>query len=792
MRSYLTQKVFRRLITNQPLRFRCPQNFYAYRPHNEFLSWKRTLFGISFKQPREPREAQLAPGLKLMNDLIQAENTQTRPPPIQDVVKAWKKFFKYKTQRKETVNTFEASYMLRAFRHIQNAIANGLLPESEGPTVDDKFVALQRLTKVPSEKHNKHNELAKELYNTCNKEFVGKLIVKARHALLCYIRIIAASGEPAHARDCVETYFLGSEPLVEIDGTHQLHFWRAVMTGFADEGNEVELLKIADTLDSLGLSNKVGSILLRFYAGKGDSAGVRKYYEELKTGNTPLSAKTLFAILDYSTSCNDMEWCKSVFKDVLNSTPSKAQWDIILQWAAGSMGKGVEEVERMMAVMERDPNIRADISTINGLVTLGMRRNDSYLAERFVTLGIKHGICPDATTYALQIEYRIMAGDFTGAQSAYKALQSEEVAADEDLPAVNKYIRALCNVKVPDFDLISDIITDLDERKASFEADTVSDLSSLYLARDEADLTLDLLKTQAFHYSIDERINICDNLLKYVFDPEIDIMKAWEAYNIIVVQVFSETCLEKRTEIMQHFFKRRRSDMALHVFGHMRSDVRPTYRPVISTYIECFEGLGICADRESLDIVYNMFKMDSSVEPNTAVHNALIYAYTECEHSDKAVRFWDDITNSVEGPSYRSLELVFRACQRKPFGDQKAKSIWAQIRRMEIEITREVFVAYVGALAGQGRLEDAKALVESGEKDLGLKPDWQTIGHFYNAIGGQNRKDFVEKWAKELYPDVWTELAAFGQKKMKEGHRLFQLPGVELRDHPDEEEEYDD
>jgi len=66
------------------------------------------------------------------------------------------------------------------------------------------------------------------------------------------------------------------------------------------------------------------------------------------------------------------------------------------------------------------------------------------------------------------------------------------------------------------------------------------------------------------------------------------------------------------------------------------------------------------------------------------------------------------------------------------------------------------------------------------------------IGHLYNAIQGQNRKDLVGEWARELYPEAWAGLEALGQKTMKEGHRLFKLPGVELKDHPDEDDEYDD
>ena len=49
------------------------------------------------------------------------------------------------------------------------------------------------------------------------------------------------------------------------------------------------------------------------------------------------------------------------------------------------------------------------------------------------------------------------------------------------------------------------------------------------------------------------------------------------------------------------------------------------------------------------------------------------------------------------------------------------------------------------------------------------------LGTFYNALPGQNRKDLVEEWAKDLYPDAWADLEKVGQKIMKEGHRLFNM-----------------
>jgi hypothetical protein len=56
-----------------------------------------------------------------------------------------------------------------------------------------------------------------------------------------------------------------------------------------------------------------------------------------------------------------------------------------------------------------------------------------------------------------------------------------------------------------------------------------------------------------------------------------------------------------------------------------------------------------------------------------------------------------------------------------------------------------------------------------------------SIGTFYNALPGQNRKDLVQEWAVELYPDAWAETEKLGQFEHKEGHRLFHLPPWEMK-----------
>jgi ubiquitin-like modifier-activating enzyme ATG7 len=98
-------------------------------------------------------------------------------------------------------------------------------------------------------------------------------------------------------------------------------------------------------------------------------------------------------------------------------------------------------------------------------------------------------------------------------------------------------------------------------------------------------------------------------------------------------------------------------------------------------------------------------------------------AYIACDEPNRALDFWSDITNSTEGPTYNSIQIVFRACERKPFGDKPAREIWNKMRRMEIEVTPEVSSAYVGALAGQALLPEVKALIENMEADVGYGPD---------------------------------------------------------------------
>jgi hypothetical protein len=652
------------------------------------------------------------------------DKVQARPPPAADLVKAFNTFFAHKLLTNEAVNNIQAGHALRTFRYLRDT---NTIEEGFGLDISDILAARDAMLKMPSDKLDTHNEFARELFAELSRSMSSRANLKK------FILVLTQTGDSLEARKLVEE-FANTTP----DGEKTKHWdrantdlWNYVLKGFAKESNESELLLTAMTAEASGVpyNRTFHETMTTFYASKNDLKGTQSWYEKpISKGNGP-HPRTMSEVLRFCLRNNELEWGNSVFRTLLETNPGKENWDVIFQWAASALGKGVEDVEHMMEVMVRrnshDDSIRPDIETINGLVELAISRKDPYLAERYLALALKSSIRPNARTFILQMDYRIGAGDLSGAQVAYEALQSEEIQDREDLPVINKYIRALCSTHSPNYDRITSVVADLDELKVRPEADTVSALCLLYLRRNELHDIIDILQAHCFHYTLDERARIRDAFLEYCLDRGNSTINTWDAYTIMR-EMFDETDTKIRTQIMNEFFDRKHSDMACHVFGHMRQHIRQDKRPTTDTYVECLVGIAKCEDKESLDMIHNMMKMDLSIEPSTRLYNALMLAYTACGEAHKALNFWTDITNSVEGPTYNSIEIVFRACQKKPFGDKPAKEIWNKMRRMEIEVTTEVFSAYVGALAAQALLPEVKTLIEGMESDVGFGPDLMT------------------------------------------------------------------
>ena len=660
--------------------------------------------------------------LELKTRLSRGERT----PRPEELAQAFVDFFHSKQRSLLLVEDIQAEHALTTFEYLRDTQS-----EVEGFWLasDELRMALATLRLTKDCDYKSHNRLARLLFEELQKRRQAATDVKEESVplekdLLPFIRVLSHSGDALYARDLVEKYWES-----DLKPTKSLS-WSAVLRGLTWEEKGAEIHRTLEIMEKYNVpfDNKLHqAVTVYFASAQGDMEMTKKWFQRpIAFGQLPTSY-TNKAVLMLCIKQNEFEWGDTIFKTMLERSPEdKVSWNIIFQWAAAK-GKSVDEIERMMQIMvrqgeEKGIDLHPDMESINGLIELANSRNDPYTAERYVALGQKLGFQPNARTYLLQMDYRIKVGDLGGARTAYARLQGEEVTENDDLPLINRLLIALSVENSQNYDAIMGFVEDLNERKARFEADTVGALAKIHLDRGEMDDLVDLLNTHAFQYGNEQRATIRDILLHHCLDSSTPTPRAWETYNILR-QTFTETDVPTRTSLMKSFFSRNRSDMATHVFGHMRQQQVKSLRPTVATYAQCLSGISRAGDLGSLEIVHNMVKLDSAIEPNTQLHNALMLAYSGCGRSGQALSYWDDIMHSREGPSYASIQIALRACEKAPFGERTAHDIWGKLKKFEIEVTREIYAAYVGAFAGHNLFDKCVKLIDDAEREVGYKPD---------------------------------------------------------------------
>lgn len=834
MPSHLTRQVFRRIIANEPI-VSCGclrrQSYSSIAPsHNgrrvylarnsalpaaRRYQQRRTFFGLGGmfrpKAPRDAKEANYDPGIEKMMEYAKMERLQARLPPVEDVARALKMYSRAKVMaHSPPIADTHAQLVIQSIQYClrmqKEAVANGTSTDRGLADRDlRRFATCLREMQQPFSQA--HLDLARLIYDELSGPQVHPK--DARKAFNALISSLTWSGKTQEAKQRLlqEQEVRSPEPGLEEDDlpageekaesqhgvSEAQKIWGLIISGFSRENNEKEILDTIAAMREKGveLEFRATRTVLGFYVKKRDGKAVRQWWGECKrlVGNGdklgatayPVYAKTVHELLTWCLASNDMELGHGIVKDLMSSNPRKLGWDSVLVWGAGTK-KSVDEVGRMLDVMEKSNESLhprewrvPDSTTINALVRYAISQNDPYMAERFISLGRDRGIQPDAETYVLQMDYRLSVNDVDGALIAYKHLQGQDLSTNSDVPAVNRLVVALCTSQRHDFETIMSVVADLSDREADFEPLTVSTLSVLHLNRDEIHDVIDLLNTHSFGFSSAERASIRRNLIDYCLDSKTSTTRAWDAYTILRT-IFDEMPREQRTELMLNFFAHERSDMAVNVFNHMRHHTRADTIPDIETYVSAFLGCARLGDLESLEVVHNQLKLDYNVSQTTYCRNALIIAYTLCDEPRSALEFWDDIVASREGPTYNSIHIALRACEKSPFGDLKAKGIWARLRRNKVELDQSMWASYVAALAGNGDNDLAISTLEDAEQERELDVDAYLLGSLFNACPGQTKQADVESWAEERYPEVWSIVKEkIGWETDESGMRLVKI-----------------
>lgn len=741
MRSHLTRNVCRRVLAAHPAPLSCPAISISSVARPQLRKPRslvrrqprRTFFGLFQKPPRELKEVAPEPGYETLINFRSCEAQGHRLPPREELLHGFRIFFQHKLRYLKAVNSTQALLAAGLLRHLVKT-------DGEQLSLQDLRIARDALLKPPKQTSEGHLELAKALYERIRtlslatgsaqpvKETEGQTVGGDASAddFRAYITALALYGGSVEAAASLQEYW------TEQQATGSLYkgakfLWVIVLRGLAKEGREEDLVQLYENAEKLGVEfmPAIHEVMVNFFATRDRIDETKRWFDKPIYGNWLPLPETYREVLLFAVRNGQQDWVNPVFTQLRASKPTKPLWDVIFQWAILCQNAGPEELRPLIqtavfhnVARKAEGPIIPDNATLNALVEAAIAKKDPYLAERLIAFGASLSIRPNSRTYILQMDYRISAGDLSGAGASYQSLEAQYITDDEDLPVVNRYLRALCAAPKPDTDLILDVTRQIEQRGATLEPETVASLCLVFLKLDQEFEVIDTLTVHTTNFSLEERAQVERAFVAYCLDKKNSTARVWDGYTLLR-QFFPESPAADREALMDAFFARKRPDMAAYVFGHMRAAANPAQRPTADTYVRVLEGLGRHPDAESLRMVHNMLKMDTAVTPDTRLYNALMLAYLGCGEADKAFGFWAEITAGREGPTYRSLEIVFRVCEAMPWGDRRARDIWGQMARMDLDVPGSVFSAYCGAIAGQGRVEEVKKLIRGmGEADV--------------------------------------------------------------------------
>ena len=756
----------------------------------------------------------------VLSELVKARRGQHRLPPLPKVADAWRFLFRSLQDNSRLFTRNEVYLATEVFRHLTE---NEDSMEEDAPerlSEDDIKFALQSLAQTSTETSGRNREhfrsdesaLARLMYEQVRFRYQRKsqnavandelhTLPDSAELLRTYALILARTGDAKLARQLLKKSEAASKDTLK-DGD-RADPWHAIIIGYIREGdldNAKDLfasrqrdgkLRIADQEDILLVLAKGG------HFGPAMSAFSRMYEPDGPQDHLTLTnmIPTIYSsLIDLCIRCNSTDYGNRVHKIVVRKqVKQKLQRaayvgpDILWRWYKSDEPKVnhavlIQDALRHFAFGWEDFNM----PMLNPVLSYAFAQDKPEDSIAFLDAVESKGYETSPEITLIQLDFYSSKHDYEAAAQHYNQYCSEElVHVKQEAGPLNRYVVSMCQGVKPDRDQIMRVVDHLLDRSADLTAETLASLCQFFLQRDDLEEITGLLRYRSELLPDTDRAQISQVFQQFILNPSIQDQRAYNAYDLFR-RAFSETPVPARIALMQSFFSRKRPDLACLVFGHMRQRDRADQRPDALAYAKAFEGIAAARDVDGMQMIYNMLKLDLLVEPETRIRNAMMHAYTMTYQPWSAIvdSFWK-VMDSRSGPTMSTFILALRACETwVPYGALEARNVMALVQRYDVEVTKELYDAYIGALAGQSEFENTIELIEEMEKDTGFVPDVMTIGTFYNAIPWQWRKDEVEAWAKRVYPELWEELLTVGDEVDEEWEvRYFKIDrSVEMDD----------
>lgn len=660
--------------------------------------------------------------------LVRAQRDQTQLPPVQQIAQAFNTVLSSRNQAPATLSRSEVYLLTEGFQYIQNhAAKDSDAADTLLSSVDLEQGLSALATSSGKDKHRSDSKaLASMLFSELrqrtrasgNPEEAQK--VSETSVPDAYITILSSTGGAREAWEVLRN---------STEGDAQKN-WLEVIKGLSNEGLEQDIWKALNEMKARTGDFSVEGheeLTIHFAKNASVSAAKKMYEQSIAGGKTP-SVACQIEMANFCIRKKELRWGKPIFANLRSMPQDPRVWDVILVSAA-ARGANPEDIAALFHDLSRTAaqsnTSGPTMANVNSLVQYSYETGNVEAVQSYIRMAEERGLQPDPKTALLQLDYEVKVGDLDRAASTFDILSSEDPITDgSDAPVLNRFLTALCFSPKPDYELVMRVLDSFLETNVYLDGETMSGLCKVFLERDELEEALGLLRQRVDSYPGNDRARISQAFKEFIVDEKIEAQRAFNAYELFRA-AFPETPVDDRLLIMHSFFNRNRPDLACLVFGHMRQREDPGARPTAEAYGQCFEGIAKCQDIDGLQMVYNMLKLDLEVDPTTRVRNGLMAAYTACGQPFIAIidHFWKIMT-SLEGPTMSSFALALRACETwVPQGATEARRIIATMQSWGLEITKEIYDCYIGAIAGQSEFENAIELIEEMKNDIGVPPD---------------------------------------------------------------------
>lgn len=749
MRSHLTHRVFRAILENRPYPHpRCHKHLTSVASSGTRRCYpqtiqRRSFFGFpvipqsSTKQSDSPTQEQpIESTAQPMIELVLALEQRARPPAPFLLTLSFMRYVHQRLQEPGVLTQSQLRFLLQTFEHLatRNPYSKDTSSVQEFLTIPNMEDTLDLLSQSQwdLEAQDLVSKLARLVFRQICLElekFETPSAAPSLAALESFIKVLSFSGSPSEALSVIDTYW--DSTLREAGRSP----WIDLVHGFVKDDKVEAVPHILSRMEQYGVTLDQGSQekMIMTLAERNNVEAIKSIYEAQLAENLQPTIKTTVAAVNVAVRNSMISWADKIV-DALPQQPTAETRDIFLLLAVAKSDK-IDHVYNMIeetVASNSEVDSTVDISTINLLMgyLISMERFDEVDGLASMAAGL--GLRPNTQTYMLRVDSRVQSGNIDSAIDLFRKSEPELISEDMDTALLNKVLRHMCYVDHDkmDYDVILSFVDRLFEAKGRFEAETLAALCQTLLYRQDLEAVSDFLRPLIDSYNMQELSQIRKGFMRYVTDMTEPVESTWEVYELMNL-AFPSTPVQLRTDIMNAFFKRGRSDLASLVFGHMRQRGAGDRRPTSDTYAQCLYGIAAAADEKSLHLIHNMLKLDLEVALSVDILNALMLAYTACEKPDKAMDFFREILHSEEGPSETTLMIFFRTCETHHNGAEEATKMMEKLISLDLHIDITIYTAYIGALAGHCELELAAQAIRIMESSIGIPPTSYTyVLHF--------------------------------------------------------------